>query len=162
MRHCVAILAMTAALSAPALQAAPAMPVYSHQRAHLFAVCAGRLAALALHQSSTRHAAAPESRRLQEIENADAGTADGIGFSVGLHAGELLYGNVGVEDRLEFTVVGAAANLVARLERQASERGEPLVLSAEVAGFCGEPVRSLGLTDIRGFQDPVELFVPVD
>ncbi|OWU77959.1 hypothetical protein ATO3_04845 [Marinibacterium profundimaris] len=57
---------MTAALSAPALQAAPAMPVYSHQRAHLFAVCAGRLAALALHQSSTRHAAAPESRRLQE------------------------------------------------------------------------------------------------
>ena len=101
-----------------------------------------------------------EARRLQEKENAAASKGDGIGFSVGMHAGELLYGNVGVQERLEFTVVGAAANLAARLERQASERGEPLVMSAEVAHCCGQPVRSLGLADLRGFADPVELFVP--
>lgn len=99
-----------------------------------------------------------EARRLQAAENAGAG--GDIGFSVGLHAGELLYGNVGVEERLEFTVVGTAANLAARLERQASERGEPLVMSAEVAHHCGQPVRSLGLADLRGFAEPVELFVP--
>jgi adenylate cyclase len=101
-----------------------------------------------------------EARRLQAAENA-GGEAD-IGFSVGLHAGELLYGNVGVEERLEFTVVGAAANLAARLERQASERGVPMVLSAEVARYCGQPVRSLGPAELRGFADPVELFMPED
>lgn len=72
MRHRVAIISLSAALAAPvlsgatALQAAPAMPVFSHQRAQVFALCSGRLAALASHQKSSRNAAAPESQRLRE------------------------------------------------------------------------------------------------
>ncbi|MAC77511.1 MAG: hypothetical protein CML66_05550 [Rhodobacteraceae bacterium] len=54
-----------AALCGGAAAGAPALPAFSHQRAHLFAICSGRLAALATHQSSTQQAAAPESRRLQ-------------------------------------------------------------------------------------------------
>ena len=51
-----------------------------------------------------------------------------------------MYGNIGVDQRLEFTVIGAAANEAARLESMCKTLDRPLVLSAELARLVEEPV----------------------
>jgi len=68
-----------------------------------------------------------------------------------LHVGELLYGNIGAGNRLDFTCIGPAVNLAARLETVAKQLGRATVLSAEFARHCGmEPV-PLGEFALAGF-----------
>ena len=50
-----------------------------------------------------------------------------------LHIGEVLYGNVGASDRLDFTVIGPAINEVARIEALCEPLGRPVLVSAEFA-----------------------------
>jgi adenylate cyclase len=66
----------------------------------------------------------------------------------------VLYGNIGSSGRLDFTAIGPAVNLTARLESLARDLGRDLVLSAAFA--------SLGRFELRGFRDPVEVFAPRD
>lgn len=81
-------------------------------------------------------------------------------FGLSLHVGEVIYGNIGSVDRLDFTAIGPAVNLAARLEPLSSELGVPIVMSrrfAEVAG-TSRAVSSLGLYMLRGVREPVEVF----
>ena len=73
-------------------------------------------------------------------------------FSLALHVGEVLYGNVGGGRRLDFTVIGPAINLAARLERLARELDRSIVTSAEFAALCGEPLVPLGSYALRGIN----------
>lgn len=66
MKPVIAILATSAVLLGAGTAATSALPAFSHKRAEVFAVCSGRLAALASHQRSIRSDAAPKSQRLQE------------------------------------------------------------------------------------------------
>ena len=52
---------------------------------------------------------------------------------VALHVGTVHYGNIGAADRLDFTVIGPAVNLVSRIENAAKIFGQPIVVSAELA-----------------------------
>jgi class 3 adenylate cyclase len=52
---------------------------------------------------------------------------------VALHVGTVHYGNIGAADRLDFTVIGPAVNLVSRIENAAKILGQPIVVSAELA-----------------------------
>jgi adenylate cyclase len=81
-------------------------------------------------------------------------------FSAGLalHVGEALYGNIGTPDRLDFTVVGHAVNLVSRIEHFGAEAGRPMVLSADFARAVSAPVRSLGRHALKGIAEPQEIF----
>ncbi len=79
---------------------------------------------------------------------------------VALHAGTVIYGNVGAADRLDFTVIGPAVNLVSRVEGVAKALDEPIVVTDLFAKACGESLRSLGTHALRGLADPVELFAP--
>ena len=79
---------------------------------------------------------------------------------VALHAGTVIYGNVGADDRLDFTVIGPAVNLVSRIEAIAKALDQPIVLSDDFARAYGRPLRSLGYHPIRGFSAPRELFSP--
>jgi len=67
-----------------------------------------------------------------------------IEFGVGLNVGEVIYGNVGAPDRLDFTVMGPAVNRTARLESLTRETGRNILFSKEFADLIDEPVRSLG------------------
>ncbi len=78
-------------------------------------------------------------------------------FGIGLHLGELTYGNIGTPTRIEFTVVGAAANEAARIEALCKTLGVDLLLSERVAGHL-EGLRSLGKHTLRGVGDKMELF----
>jgi adenylate cyclase len=79
-------------------------------------------------------------------------------FGVGLHLGRVLYGNIGTPDRLEFSVIGAAANETARIEALCKETQRDVVLSRQVAVELSERWPSLGSFELRGVQRPVEVF----
>lgn len=79
-----------------------------------------------------------------------------------VHVGKVLYGNIGAQQRLDFTVIGTAVNAAARIEALCKELGEPVLLSAAVAASLGgEGVRSVGRHVLRGIKGDHELFAPV-
>jgi adenylate cyclase len=80
---------------------------------------------------------------------------------IALHYGTVIYGNVGAADRLDFTVIGPAVNLVSRIEAIAKSRDLPLIVSDDFAGAYGGPLTSLGLHRLRGLDLPHELFTPL-
>jgi adenylate cyclase len=80
--------------------------------------------------------------------------------SMALHVGDVLYGNIGSAKRLDFTAIGPAVNLTARLETLARDLGRDLVVSARFAGHSPEPLDSLGTFRLRGFRAPQEVFAP--
>jgi len=79
---------------------------------------------------------------------------------VALHPGTAIYGNVGASDRLDFTVIGPAVNLVSRVEAVAKALDEPIVVTDEFAKAYTGPLRSLGIHEFRGVANPRELFAP--
>jgi adenylate cyclase len=81
-----------------------------------------------------------------------------IDASVAVHIGHVMYGNVGTASRLDFTAVGPAVNMVARLRDLASRLGERMVVSADLASLADGPFRSLGCHDLKGISEPQEAF----
>jgi adenylate cyclase len=79
-------------------------------------------------------------------------------FGLGLHLGDVVYGNIGAPDRLDFTVTGPAVNLVARLEDLTKTVNRPMLMSSEFARLCPRPTQSLGLHVLRGVSEPHEVF----
>ena len=79
-------------------------------------------------------------------------------FGIGLHLGDLLWGNIGSPDRLDFTAIGPAVNLASRLEHATKAMRRPLVASGTFAEACPEDLTALGPRRLRGLKDPVELF----
>ncbi|MBV9964736.1 MAG: adenylate/guanylate cyclase domain-containing protein, partial [Alphaproteobacteria bacterium] len=77
-----------------------------------------------------------------------------------LHLGEVLYGNVGAIDRLDFTVIGPAVNEVSRIELLCEPLGRRVLVSAELAAAAGDPGRlePLGPQSLRGVREPREIY----
>jgi adenylate cyclase len=78
-------------------------------------------------------------------------------FGVALHVGRVVYGNIGGQGRLDFTVIGPAVNLVSRVEALCRALGQPVLATAEFAQHVDELVL-VGEHAIRGLPDPAELF----
>lgn len=83
-----------------------------------------------------------------------------INAGLALHVGEVLYGNIGTRDRLDFTVIGHAVNLVSRIEHFCAEIGRQMVLSADFVRTANIPARSLGKHPLKGIAAPQEIFAP--
>ena len=79
-------------------------------------------------------------------------------FGIGLHLGDVLYGNVGTPTRIQFTVVGSAANEAARIEALCKTLDTSLLVSEQVARHTPREWRSAGTHRLRGVEKPVELF----
>jgi adenylate cyclase len=73
-------------------------------------------------------------------------------FGVALHIGGILFGNIGGSSRLDFTCIGPAVNLAARLEKLASRLHRTVVASAAFAGVCASGWTDLGEFPIAGFS----------
>ena len=101
-------------------------------------------------------------RNIDEMNKARATAGVPVAsVDLALHLGEVLYGNVGATDRLDFTVIGPAVNEVARIEALCEPLGRPVLVSAEfVAGIMGADNRleSLGRHALRGVREPKEIF----
>ncbi|MBV8473710.1 MAG: adenylate/guanylate cyclase domain-containing protein [Hyphomicrobiales bacterium] len=79
---------------------------------------------------------------------------------IALHVGEVLYGNVGAIDRLDFTVIGPAVNEVTRIEALCEPLGRRVVVSADFVAAMGDDARleSLGRHVLRGVREPKSIF----
>jgi adenylate cyclase len=129
------------------------------------ALCAARASRVAIHALTCEH---------------EGGTLEGFRFGVALHFGELLYGNIGGSSqpayeaslegsqaldangwepsRLDFTCIGPAINLAARLERISSELGRAILASEEFARHITLDWIDLGEFAARGFARPERVF----
>src|ERR1700761_7232467 len=79
---------------------------------------------------------------------------------VALHVGSAIYGNIGAADRLDFTVIGPAVNLVSRIEGVAKALNVPIIVSDDFARVHGKPLPSLGRHQLRGLATPHDLYAP--
>lgn len=77
---------------------------------------------------------------------------------IAMHVGEVMYGNIGVPERLEFSVIGAAANEAARLQNLCKELDRPVLASGEFARVLPDNWTSLGSHTLRGVGRPREIF----
>jgi adenylate cyclase len=73
-------------------------------------------------------------------------------FGVALHVGNILYGNIGGGNRLDFTCIGPAVNLAARLEKITGRLGRTVVASEGFANVCRHDWHELGEFPIAGFS----------
>ena len=83
-------------------------------------------------------------------------------FGVALHVGQILYGNIGGGNRLDFTCIGPAINLAARLEKIASRLHRTVVASEGFAGICRGGWSDLGEFPIAGFAKAQRVYGLVD
>ncbi len=92
----------------------------------------------------------------------EAGGNSAIRYGIALHLGDVSYGNVGAQQRLDFTVIGPAVNLACRLEGLTRAVEPPIVLSSTMAKLVDHPVRSLGKHALKGISNSQEAFVPAE
>lgn len=85
-----------------------------------------------------------------------------VRFGLALHVGEVLYGNIGSGNRLDFTCIGPAVNLAARLEKLAGQLGRSVTASSEFAAHCASPLAPLGLYPLAGFPVPQSVYGLLD
>lgn len=86
----------------------------------------------------------------------EAAKAPPLQFGLGLHIGELLFGNIGTRERLQFTAVGRAVNVAARLEELTKTLGHPVLASADFARLSPDRAwEALGTRSLRGLTTSV-------
>jgi adenylate cyclase len=111
-----------------------------------------------------RHAidAAREAMHALDRVNRARAEADGpiAEVDLALHIGEVLYGNVGAADRLDFTVIGPAVNEASRIETLCEPLGRKVLVSAEFAAAAGScnGLRPLGDHRLRGVREPRAIY----
>jgi len=82
-----------------------------------------------------------------------------LGAGIAMHTGEVMYGNIGAQNRLDFTVIGAPVNEVCRVEPLTRTLGVDVLLTAAFvreAGLLGAP--SFGMHALKGVGSELEVF----
>ncbi len=107
--------------------------------------------------------AALEAQQAIDARNADRRANDRPPFQAGisLHVGSVLFGNIGTEERLDFTVIGPAVNLAARLQQLCGELGRPILVSDRFARRCPVQLNHEGRYRLRGLSEAQEVYAPV-
>jgi adenylate cyclase len=92
-------------------------------------------------------------------KNSEAGRAP-LNYGTGVHVGDVMYGNIGSRNRLDFTVIGPAVNMASRLETLTKQLGRTVLLSRAFADLVESEfdLERIGEYPVRGFNDPIELF----
>ncbi|MEZ5824710.1 MAG: adenylate/guanylate cyclase domain-containing protein [Geminicoccaceae bacterium] len=101
--------------------------------------------------------------RMDQVnERRQAEGREKIGFGIVLHVGDVMYGNIGAASRLDFTVIGPAVNVAARLDGMTRKLGRKLLVSADFANRCDNSrehhLVSLGPFHLRGIERGIEVF----
>jgi len=83
-----------------------------------------------------------------------------IDYGLALHVGDVMYGNIGSDTRLDFTVIGPAVNLTARIESMCAQLGRPLLLSSDFVRAAGISALPLGAFQLKGIGAEQRIFAP--
>ncbi len=97
----------------------------------------------------------------EALRRRDALEATGkpVKFGIALHLGDVLFGNIGVPARLEFSVIGPCANEVARIEELTKALSRPVLVSGDLAAALdGVALVDLGSHPLKGVGAPLQIF----
>ena len=107
-------------------------------------------------------AAADDARRRLGASGTTA-TGEALDFGISLHLGQVIHGNVGVPERLQFTLVGSAVNEVVRVQDLTKRLGCPLLATAPFASAVPSvPWRPLGEHALRGLESPMPILTTIE
>lgn len=83
-----------------------------------------------------------------------------LNYGIGVHVGDVMYGNIGSTSRLDFTVIGPAVNMASRLEALTKTIGKKVLLSRAFAELVQKEfaLEHVGQHAVRGFSEPIDLF----
>jgi adenylate cyclase len=101
-------------------------------------------------------AAAQEARR--RLNPSSAQPEANFDFGIALHLGQVIYGNVGVPERLQFTLVGSAVNEVVRVQDLTKKLGHSVLATASFVDATPGSWRPLGEHTLRGIETPMPIF----
>jgi adenylate cyclase len=92
-------------------------------------------------------------------KNSETGRAP-LKYGIGVHVGDVMYGNIGSRTRLDFTVIGPTVNMGSRLETRTKQLGRKMLLSRAFADSVQNDfdLERVGKYPVRGFSDSIELF----
>lgn len=92
------------------------------------------------------------------------GEAPELRHGIGVHLGDVMYGNIGSKKRLDFTAIGPAVNVASRLETLTKDLKRPVLFSRAFVDFAGRSdlFESLGDFTLRGLREPIEVFSSAD
>jgi len=94
----------------------------------------------------------------QEIQKQFKESSIGVEIGVGVNTGEAIIGNMGSATRFDYTAIGDAVNLAARLESSTKEVGEDIVIGESTAKACSLPLAVLPSITVKGKQDRINIF----
>jgi adenylate cyclase len=86
------------------------------------------------------------------------GPAEAVNFGLALHLGNVLYGNIGGSNRLDFTCIGPAVNLAARMEKLTAPLKRTIVASANFAQYAPDDWQDIGEFAVAGFARAQRVF----
>jgi adenylate cyclase len=110
-------------------------------------------------QSVCRTALAAAREAQMAIDALDlAGHASATRFGLALHVGDVMYGNIGAGNRLDFTCIGPAVNLASRLEKVAAKLQRTIVASADFALYAPGEWEDLGRHPVPGIDEMPAVF----
>ena len=81
-----------------------------------------------------------------------------IKFGIGLNTGTVMFGNIGVSQRLSFSVIGPTVNEVSRIEALTKATGMDALVTREIVAFDPENWVSIGNQRLSGVSEEIELF----
>jgi adenylate cyclase len=84
--------------------------------------------------------------------------AAALDCGIAIHIGDVMYGNVGAADRLDFTVIGPAVNLVCRMETLCEPLESTILVSGDFARLSSRGFVSRGHHVMKGIATPHEVF----
>ncbi|MBS3650108.1 adenylate/guanylate cyclase domain-containing protein [Pseudaminobacter sp. 19-2017] len=128
------------------------LAVYPCDRHHEPSEIACRTALAATAKATARMQVLNERRRLQ-------GRAE-LGYGIGLHVGNVMFGNVGLNDRLTFSAFGSSVNQVQRLQALTKKYPQSVIASEEFANYCGGSWITLGREKLQGVKEKLTIQHP--
>jgi adenylate cyclase len=92
-------------------------------------------------------------------QNSELGRPE-LNYGIGVHVGDVMYGNIGSKKRLDFTVIGPAVNVASRLEALTKEVGRNVLVSGAFAeeAKCRAWLEHVGAHPLKGLGEPIEVF----
>ena len=88
-----------------------------------------------------------------------------VKFGTGINTGTCIVGNMGSESRLDYSVIGDAVNLGARLEAETRKQDTPILFSEFTLNSFKEPsgvvYENLGSVNVKGKEEPVKIYAPL-
>lgn len=81
-----------------------------------------------------------------------------IAIGIGINTGDAIVGNMGSNTRFDYSAIGDAVNIAARLESATKERGVDILIGEETEKFCGYRLKVLESIKVKGKKKPLKIY----